>query len=210
MKKYLLFLLTILRSFGIALLLISGSSMAFAQANEPYIYGEMGCGNGNYGIVKTTMNIIFSNNNIISLNYYYSKRQYPNAPADYQWGDFIDGYSSPQSLFMYGISYGKVLFSKYRFLRFIAKGGLTEGTVSTPADYQLHQSYMGPYYTFSYHKINVTGIVLDPTIEVTLNRGFGFSFGLYSNLNAISSAIGVDVCMMFGKLRSSRVDNKNH
>jgi hypothetical protein len=52
-----------------------------------------------------------------------------------------------------------------------------------------------------------TGLTLDPTIEFPLSRGFGFSIGLYSNINAINSVFGADANMIFGKLRGK---NKNH
>jgi hypothetical protein len=193
----------------IAALIILGNNDSVAQSNEPYIYAELGGGNGNYTIVKTAVNTICYNNNIISLSYYFSERQSPNAPADFRWGDFVDGYSAPQSLTMYGISYGKVFFLKHRYLRFTAKGGLTEGTVSTPTDYIFRPTVFGPYYLFSYHKSNVTGIVLDPTLEWDFARGFGLSMGLYTNINAISSVIGIDVRMIFGRLTGKRVYKKH-
>ena len=195
----------------VAALIFLCSNYTAAQSNEPYIYGELGSGNGNFRIEKAAINAIFCNNNIISLNYYFTERMAPNAPADFQWGNSImDGYSSPQSLSVYGISYGKVFFTRYHYLRFTAKGGLTEGSVSTPTDYQLHQSIMGNYYSYSFHKDYVTGIVLEPTLEWVWGSGFGLSFGLYSNLNTISSVIGFDVCMIFGKVSSRRANNKNH
>jgi len=215
MKKYLLFSPTVWRLFGMAILLISGSSMAFAQANEPYIYGEIGGGDGSHGLFQMTLNtvlsknnIMCSKNNIISISYSYASRRSP-IPSDFYPGPagFPD-----QTLSVFALSYGKVFFSKTPCVRFILKGGLCAGVAATP-DFEYNTNYkpwvfsFSSNYDFSFQRKFVPGLVFNPAIEFPVGRAFGFSIGPYVNVNAVSSVLAVETSMMFGKIRGRKDGN---
>ena len=206
MKKYLLFSLAAWRLFGMAILLLLGSSMAFAQANEPYIYGEIGGGDGSHGLFQMTLNTVFSKNNIISISYYYASRRSPT-PSDFQPGLDIPAFPQ-QVLSVFGLSYGKVFFSKTPCVRFILKGGLCAGVTLTPVDFEYNTNrFFSSNYNYSNQEEFVIGVVFNPVIEFPIGRGFGFSIGPYVNVNAVSSVLAVETSMMFGKLRGRKHGN---
>jgi hypothetical protein len=128
------------RSFGIALSLISVSSMAFTQANEPYIYGEIGGGDGSHGLFQMTLNTVFSKNQIISISYYYASHRSATTPSDYS--PFLFGIFPQQTLSVFGLSYGGVFFLKNPCVRGILKGGLCAGVSATPVDFEHNTSNM--------------------------------------------------------------------
>jgi len=199
MKRNLLFSLAVWRLFGMALLIILGSSMVFAQSNEPYIYGEMGGGDGSHGLFQMTLNAVLSKNQIISISYYYASRRSANIPSDYYPGLF-ESYPQ-QTLSVFGLSYGRVFFLKTPCVRGILKGGLCAGVAATPVNFEYNPMFFSSNYNFSHQKEFVIGVVFNPEIEFPISRGFGFSIGPYVNVNAVSSVLAVEASMMFGKLR---------
>lgn len=186
-------------------MLLSGSSTAFAQANEPYIYGEIGGGDGSHGLFQMTLNTVFSKNNIISISYYYAAHRSANIPSDFYPGLFE---SFPQqTLSVFGLSYGGVFFLKTPCVRGILKGGLCAGVAATPVDFEYNPGFLSSNYSFSHQNEFVIGLVFNPVIEFPIGRGFGFSIGPYVNVNAVSSVFAVETSMMFGKLRGRRDGN---
>jgi len=150
----------------IAFFIILMYSPAFAQSNEPYIYLDMGGGDGSHGLFQMTLNTVFLKNNIVSISFYYAWRR-SAIPSDFQ----PDGFNIPaypqQTLSMLGLSYGKVFFSKTPCVRYILKGGLCVGGAATPVNFERKTTYgfFSSNYNYSLQKEFVIGAVLNPVIE---------------------------------------------
>jgi len=196
------FSIALLRNFILSsLLIMSGSYSAHAQNKEPYIYGELGvCGaSGRYNCYGTMLNAVFSKNNIITLSFYSATREAQNLPSGFTQN------VPQQTLNLWGLSYGKVLFLRNApCLRFILKGGISLGTATSPANITEYHLLFVSDYTYSYVQNFVIGLVLDPAIEFPTGRWFGFSLGPYININDVSSVYGVKVSAMIGKIRSTK------
>lgn len=195
------------KSFRIALFLLLSGYSAYSQSNELYIYGELGGGDGTHGIFKAAMSAIFCKQNVISLSFYYASHRAPNIPSDYNLNTIFGSFWPQQTVSMFGISYGLAFFSNNPHIRFIAKGGITEGLVQTAANFI--SPSIGAY-TYSIESNMTTGVVLDPAIEFLLSKGFGFSVGLYANINAINSVFGIDASMIFRKVRGKSRKHSTH
>ncbi len=152
------------------------SYTGYCQASGPFIYGEMGAGYGTAFAFKLGVNTIFKTYNIISVDFYYTQRPAPDVPSDYHTG--LLGGLPKQRLYTFGLMYGKVLFAKPQKIRYTLKGGLAMGSAMTPANFT-QASYTGiynfdPNYEYTYHTVFNYGLVLNPTVEFPLGRGFGF------------------------------------
>jgi hypothetical protein len=172
------------------------------EIGEPYIYGEIGGGDGSHDLFQMTLNIVYSKNNIISISYYYVSHR-SATPSDYQPGIGIPAFPQ-QVLSVFGLSYGKVFFSKTPYVRYILKGGLCAGVTLTPVDFVNNGTggFLSSNYNYSNQEKFVIGAVLNPVIEFPIGRGFGFSIGPYVNVNAVSSVLAVEATMLFGHVRN--------
>ena len=181
-------------------------SIAYCQGQNTFIYGEEGLGYGTHFSFNTAVNCIFSDH-IISVSYYHNSRPAPAAPSDYRAG-LLAGLPK-QKLNMFGLMYGKVFCSKTHITRYTLKGGIAIGNARTPTNYQ--ENGIGTYiysfdpnYSYSYHTVFNYGIMMNPTIEFPVGRGFGFSIGAFSIFDPVSSSVGVEGSLLFGKLRNRK------
>ncbi len=181
-------------------------SNAYCQGQKVFIYGEEGLGYGTHFSFKTAVNCI-SNDHILSVSYYHNSRPAPDAPSDYRAG-LLAGLPK-QKLNMFGLMYGKVFYSQMHTTRYTLKGGIALGNARTPANYQ--ENGIGGYiysfdpnYSYSYHTVFNYGMVLNPTIEFPVGTGFGFSIGAFSIVDPVSSSVGVEGSLLFGKLRNKK------
>ena len=165
-----------------------------------FTYGEIGGGQGTHTSFKMGADVIDKRNRLYSLFFCYSSHKDPNRPSDIGRG-FFGGYPQ-QSLFMFGLMFGKALPIKSTVSRFILKGGISGGASLTPENYKYSSSWLGNGYLFDKKQETCYGIVLNPTIELPVFSKSGFSFGLYSNINNISTVVAVEGTMQFGKLRN--------
>ena len=182
------------------------SYTAHCQSKNPFIYGEMGAGYGTGFAFKLGVNSIFNKDQIISVDFYYTQRPAPDVPSDYHVG--LLGGLPKQRLYTVGLMYGKVLFARPQKIRYTLKGGLALGSAMTPTNYTQANTGIISFdanYDYTYHTVFNYGLVLDPTVEFLLGRGFGFSLGIFSLINPISSSAGVEGSMIFGKVRNRRV-----
>jgi hypothetical protein len=177
---------------------------AYCQQRDVFIYEDAGLGYGTQYAYKMDINCIFDKDKIISLGYYHTSRPAPDAPADYQAGVFTG--LPRQKINMAGIMYGKVFYSQSDKLRYILKGGIALGNARTPANYapvdQNAIVYLGSNYTHSYNTIFNYGVAFNPTMELPLSPNFGFSFGIFSLINPVSSSAGIEASIIFGRLRN--------
>lgn len=180
------------------------STMVHAQDNEPYIYGEVGGGDGTHGLVQLTQNVVFSYNNVISVSYCYASREAPNTPWDYSPGSFDIPRFPQVSLSTLGVSYGRMIFTNSDNVRYILRGGLCAGTVREPYNFERFSALFNSSYTYSRDTKFVMGLVLNPVVEFPVAGRFGFSAGPYINLNPSSPVFSIEVSMMFGKVKSAR------
>jgi hypothetical protein len=172
-----------------------------------FFYGEIGGGYGTHGSLKIAFDIINHTSNTISICFFFSSHRDPDRPPDFAPGLF-EPYPQ-QQLYMFGIMYGKVFYSKQTTTRFVLKGGLSGGVVYTPQNYISAGSWFEANYTYSLKHEFTPGILLNPTMELPVRRYFGLSFGLYTNVNFISPVFGVEGSMIFGKLRNKTLQEMN-
>ena len=170
-------------------------------------YGEFGGGYGTHGSFKWALNFINSTNRITTVCFVFSAHRDPGCPSDFSPGLFE--MTAQQKLFMLGVMSGKVFYSGAANIRYTLKGGLSAGIVSTPTDYAKSGGWFSANYTYNLKSELTPGLLLNPTLELPLNRHFGFSFGLYANINLISPVFGLEGSMLFGKLRNKRPGEKD-
>jgi len=199
------------KAFYMPLLFSLAGYVTYAQSNEPYIYGELGGGDGTHNTYKAALNTIFGAHNVISLSYYYSLHRAPNIPADYNANGLFGTIWPEQTVSAFGLSYGYAFFLNSPLIRFIIKGGLAAGKVQTPVNFVLvYSGGWGSGYSYSIEKQFILGIVFDPSVEFPLGRGFGFSVGPYANINPIKPVFGLDAGIIFGKVRGRRNNHSIH
>ncbi len=204
-----------MRSLLIALLLYCCSTFVYAQTDStaitakiryPYIYAETGLSLGTHASAYADLNMVFQKDNIISLYYLNCGRNSPTVPKDY--GTDFFGLQPLQIVSMYGITYGKVFYTNSPLLRYVLKGGISAGTVSTPVNFVkvYGGGWFGPDYSYTNDKQFTVGILLNPEIEFPLGRYFGFTFGAFADINPISTVAGINLGLIFGKVRNHRTN----
>ena len=180
---------------------------AYCQSKDVFIYDETGIGYGTHFSFQTAINCIFNNDQVAALGFYRNSRLAPDAPSDYHTG-VLTGLPR-QRLNMLGFMYGKVLYARNYKLRYVLKGGLAIGDATTPANFQPAGNgaiwYFGPNYTYSNNTVFNYGVVINPTVELPLSPYFGFSLGIFSMINPISSSAGLEANVIFGRLRDKKV-----
>lgn len=207
----------VMRSIFISVSLICCFCFAHAQTDTiqkqatkrpPLIYLETGVGFGTHTSGFVDINCIFQRNNIISFYYLTSGHTSPTVPADYVPDIFNN--KPWQTISMMGLTYGKVFYAHSPLLRYVIKGGLSAGNITTPENFvpATHSGWfnLSSNYTYSNHDQFAAGIIINPEIEFTLSRHFGFTFGAFSNINPVTSVFGFEVSMLFGKVRNNRTD----
>lgn len=176
-----------------------------AQQEQPvYIYGEIGGGGGTGGSIRFDLNSLFLKDNIVSVGYYgYEHRAY-NVPIDYSPG-FLGGYPH-FSMSMLTLMYGKMFFvPDVRRIRFSIKGGLALGTLTKPENFTYISNtgwlYLGSNYDYDNARSGFASLILNPSMEFPLTRGFGFRLGMCSLMNTYSSSVEIEGSILFGHLR---------
>jgi hypothetical protein len=210
--------------FILAFAVISNAQYVY-QKHGTYYYDELGVVLGNQACLKNATSVMFDNKFIITLGYYYTSRQSPYLPSDYNTGTGLFEISDvlpQQTTSMYGLMVGKVFAAPNRKTRVILRGGFCFGVASTPQNFRRTPTVADPYavftsgfstllfgngasYTYDVVDEHTSGLIINPTVEFPLSRFFGLSTGLFANLNSVSSTFGLDVNIIFGKCRS-RID----
>jgi hypothetical protein len=211
----------------IILAIVVPASAQYGEKQGPFFYAEAGGAIGNINTGKIAFNSIFAHNNILTFGYYYSARKAPGMPPDFK---DVMGFNAKQTFHMAGLMYGKVIYSINPGVRYLLRGGISFGQVSTPKDFVLHHTagnnnsglanltMVSPIFlllallpdgsssTYSYttETKTIPGLVLNPSIELPVSRIFGFSVGAYANINSVSNIYGIDANITFGKVRNSR------
>ncbi len=211
---------------AIVMVFLSIANTAISQdtlKKGPFIYAEMGGGGGNFQSWHCSLNGIFAHHQTITAGFYYGTRKATNLPADFKPAD-NDGWFGVQKdpvprqmLSMFGLMYGKAFKAGEGDARFILRGGLSFGTYWSQSDFAPTKvitfiaPYNGPYlshtsnYIWKEKRKLVSGLILNPSLELPGSRIFGFSAGLYGNINAGASSVGIEANIIFGKLRNKRV-----
>jgi hypothetical protein len=201
-----------MKSFLVFILTIIYCNYAVCQQRLSALYGEFGGGYGSHGSIKGAISAVIYGNNIITVCYVFSSHMSPNIPADYIPGGMggIFGRDIPhQNMEAHGLMLGKVLFSNNSILRVTLKGGFSVVNINTPMDFKPNQSVNTSFlssnsnYTYVVKSTSVSGILLNPTLEMPFSKELGLSLGLYSNINVVNSVYGIEVSLIFGKVRDN-------
>ena len=213
MKKHTL-ILTLL------FLVISGAlTCSYAQYTdneESFSYYEIGSGLQKFNNWHVVCNVKFNSNDIISGGFNYHIRLTPQLPGDFipEYSTWIGNLPIPrQSFALFTMMYGKVFYSPSRFIRFVARSGFAVGRCDQSVDFKpaeiiVSSGFLGgdrtSNYTFKEQIITVTGVVINPTMEIPLLRGFGINMGVYANINNVASIYSLDASLIFGQLRNRK------
>jgi hypothetical protein len=201
-----------MKSFFISTLFIICCNSAYCQPILRALYGELGGGYGTHGSIKGAINTVIYGNNIITVCYVFSSHKASGIPSDYIPGGLggIFGRDIPhQNMEVHGLMYGKMLYCANSIIRVTLKGGISEVNVNTPMDFKPNQFPNGGFlssasnYTYTTKSDRVLGILLNPTLEMPFGKGLGMSFGLYANVNSVNSVYGLEVSLVFGKVRGN-------
>ncbi len=203
--------------------LLANSGICRAQRNGndgPFIYGELGGGWGNFGSYHCAITGIFAKDNMISIGYTYNVRKTPELPSDFKSAYWSFGGADPdpqQRLSMFALMYGKVFYTRSPNVRFVARGGLSAGNAFYSSDFTsaaviTTTGLFGDNHTSNYSWTDqqkpVIGLLLNPSVELPISRIFGFSLGLYANINPVASAFTFDANIILGKLRNKKIAKK--
>jgi len=178
---------------------------------QVFCYSEFGLGGGTDHSAKLSLDFIINKNNFFSLSYYSISNNASTTPPDYEPGLTFFGNDLPQqTTSLVCPMYGRVLYMPGKNTRFILKGGLALGRVSTPENFVplVPQGWfwLGPNYTYNINHEFTAGIILNPSVEIPFGRVFGMSVGLYSILTSQISSTGLEVNFILGKLRNKKKD----
>lgn len=189
----------------ILLALILHITSATVNAQEPFIYGEIGGGGGGNTAIKFGLNSLFLKDNIVCFDYYYNGGIADNIPADYR-GQLFGG-RPRYSMNTFNLLYGK-MFSESPFIRVALKGGLSMGIANYPNEYIPRKSggmfSFGTNYTVAYKHEFVGGLLLNPVVELPFTSGWGMAVGLQGNINSYKSFVNLEITTIFGKIRDRR------
>ena len=176
-----------------------------AQHNNLFVYGEVGGGEGNFATTKIGINAIYKDF-AFGIGHYSQWADAPDVPSDYNTGIHVFGSNKPQqTLSTYCFTAGKVFYTKSKNIRYVAKAGISWGNLELPDTYtKVSYGFMESNYQVAYKDVAALGIVLNPTVEFSLTRHFGFSAGLWANVNTARSTFGVEGNIIFGRLRNWR------
>ncbi len=202
-------------------IVISGAiSNIYAQYDdneESFLYYELGTGFEKFNNWHIGFNKKFNSNDLISGVFNYHIRLTPQLPGDFipEYSTWIGNLPIPrQSFALFSMMYGKVFYTPSRFIRFVARSGFVVGRCDQSVDFKPAEiivtgGFLGgdrtSNYTFKEQILTVTGIVINPTIEMPLLRGLGLNIGVYGNINNVASIYGLDASILIGQLRDRKV-----
>jgi hypothetical protein len=169
----------------------------------PFIYGEAGISYGTHLTGNFGINEIFTNDNILSFYFSASTHNAPDVPSDFRPG-LLEAIPH-QALYTVGFCYGKVFYTNTPSIRYVLKGGVCAGYARTPTDFVPESGWFNSNYSYTNNYQPVAGILLNPAIELPMNRNFGFTAGGYANINTISSVFGLECSVIFGRLRHGKM-----
>lgn len=194
----------------------------YAQFNNPediYTSCEIGGGYGNFQSFHINLDVIINQYDIFTIGFNYHTRLAPQIPVDFKpehisLGGDLD--APTQDLKMVSFMYGKVFYTRSRFLRFIARTGISMGNCNQPTDFKpVDVNYSGGFFgpswnaNYKWKEENrfIGGFVINPVIEFPLLRGFGLNIGLNGNINNVASIFSLEAGLTFGHLRD-RIEKK--
>ncbi len=200
------------------ILLLFVSADCAAQSKGLFPYGELGIGGCTDGgtVLIANNNFLFHRNNIISLEYYYCAHPGINTPADYTPGTAWFGTASYPyyGLGMATLMYGKMLFVPGApEVQFALKAGIGVGTLNAPENFTKRQPSSGgggwfnlfsttpPNYDYEMVNSTLTSFIINPSMELSISRGFGIRLGVMGVLNSYHSTLDLQATMLFGRLR---------
>ncbi len=213
--KNLSFLLTIL-FLAISGVLISAHAQ-YKDDEKTITYYEIGSGLQKFDNWHLGWNAKFNSNDILSFGFNYHIRLTPQLPNDFtpSSNDWTGNDPLPrQSFALFSMMYGKVLYSRSRFFRFIVRSGFIVGRCDQsiefkPTDVVTNGGFIysnrSANYTFKEQILTVTGVVINPVMEIPILRGLGFNMGLYANINNVASIYSLDASLILGQLRNRKV-----
>gem|GEM_PF-2315072 len=196
-------------------LLVSVGCVGQNRGLFPYVeLGMGGCVDGGTVVIANN-NFLFHRNNITSLGYYYCEHPGINTPADYTPGTALFGTATDPyyDLGMVTLTYGKMLFVPGApEVQFALKSGIGVGTLSAPENFTKRQPAsgggigffnFGPPSNYDYDMVNSTlvSIIINPSMELSISRGFGIRLGVMGVLNNYHSTLDLQATMLFGRLR---------
>lgn len=182
----------------ICLLFSCGNSVG----KEVFYYGELGGGYGNFPSFKLGINRVH-NNNIFSIVYYVQEKDASNIPPDYIVGNESSTHKKPQqTIASLCFTKGKIFKVANGHIRFVLKGGSLIGLYAKPTNFTPDiYGWYGSNYDVKYKDYLVAGAIVNPLIEFPINRYYGFSTGLWANVNTGVTTYGVELNLLFGNLR---------
>ncbi len=172
-----------------------------AQTDPVFIYGEVGGGAGTGGSGKLALNVLFLQDHLATVGYYFYGRRASDIPPDYHAG--LLGSLPNISMSIVTLMYGKTfVVPDQKRVRFTLQGGLGMGTLTKPENYSYtYGGYFGSNYEYDNVRSFIGGVVLSPSAEFPLIPSFGLKLGLTSFINYYSSSVEVEGSILFGRLR---------
>lgn len=198
--------------FQILIFFISLISNAQTDKVKPQIYITLGGGLGLANGFKEELNLRYGRHIFYILLNEYSKKD-PNTPEDYRPGTNFFNKKTYPYLFNRAISigYGNVYKTNIKNVSYNLKGGISYNFTIIPTNYAPNSSTSSSWfgttssnYQYDHVEKKNFGIVLNPSVNITLSRVNGISFGLYSNLNKEFSKIQFDILLDFGRMRDKK------
>lgn len=203
--------------FLIVLLLISLINYSQNDSCYKYYVGVNG-GKGMTSDFHTDLSIVTKSDYVYNIFYLSQNKKSPSLPPDFIYGGLkIFGDGIPRiNICTFGFSCGKLINTKYNSIKINLRGGFLIGEIFKPYNFVPRQSQssgmgfnfnLNSNYTYDIKKEYIYGLFLNPGIEFMFSRFLGIRAGICANINLIESTVGGELGIIFGRLKTNKIEN---
>lgn len=171
------------------------------------MYSNIGVSVGNHLGAHLSINYIHNEKYSFELGGSYLAKRSKDEPDDYHSGSFFffntRSHIRPDKVESLNFLAGRIIFlNTKKKIRLNSKGGLAYSRIRKAVNWQPHQSVrFGSNYTFDYDKDYVVSAVISPDFEFVYSKAVGFSFSPFVIINSKSTAFGIGLNAIIGKVR---------
>jgi hypothetical protein len=162
---------------------------------------------GNYYGGGITLDLIRKNKYSFGVGFYEHVKKPGNLPSDYKKGALnlltLGEGVARDNIQSLSLTLGRVFRTKSNLgIRYNLKAGVTYSVSKTPDNWIKLNEGGGllsvENYSYNYKKCREIGILINPTIDISLFRFLGFSVGPYSFLNLKTISYGIELTTLIG------------
>lgn len=196
-----------MKKLAILLALMAFSNVNAQEFNKHLLYAKIGLSGGNHLGAHLSINYIHNEKYSFELGGSFLAKRAKDTPDDYRSeGFFFFGQRStqrPNKVESLDFLAGKIIFlNTKKKIRLNLKRGLAYSRITKAVNWRLYKSgWFGPNYTFDYDKDYVVSTIINPDFEFVYSKVIGFSISPFVIINNKSTAFGIGLNAIIGKVR---------